>query len=68
MGFIDFDDELKLVELIGREARPPNGDDCDGEMSGDWIGGKKVDALAVVIFGGLLFSLAGSWPGFILLG
>lgn len=53
-----------MVELIGREARPPNGDDCDGEMSGDWIGGKKVDAVAVVIFG--LFSLAGSWPGFLL--
>jgi hypothetical protein len=64
---MDFEDELKLVELIGREARPPKGDDCDGEMSGDWIGGKKVDAVAVVIFGGL-FSLAGSWPGFILPG
>jgi hypothetical protein len=76
LGFIeDLDDELKLVELIGREARPPNGDDCEGEMSGGaWIGGKKVDAVAVVRFGGLAlallalaFSLAGSWAAFVLL-
>jgi hypothetical protein len=69
LGFVeDLDDALKLVELIGREARPPNGDDCEGEMSG----GKKVDAVAVVRFGGLAllalaFSLAGSWAAFVLL-